>query len=223
MIPLPWSFTSYEDFVNCPRSFHAKRVAKTVKTVETEEMVWGNYVHKQFENWQSISGYKLPDTLAEHEPFMKELLSWPGVHKTELKYALDRALIPCGFFDKTVWHRGVIDWHAILRDTARVVDYKTGKPHTKYKQLMLDALWIFARYPDMMEVQVEFYWTKSKTSTPQTYHRKDIGVIWDHFVPDLKQYVVAFATDTWQPRPSGLCNGWCPVKTCEHWKPKRTW
>ena len=35
------------------------------------------------------------------------------------------------------------------------------------------------------------------------------------------QYAQAFKTDTWQPRPSGLCNGWCPVKTCEFWQPKR--
>jgi hypothetical protein len=41
-------------------------------------------------------------------------------------------------------------------------------------------------------------------------------------VPDLKQYATAFKTDVWQPRQSGLCNGWCPVTECEFWKPKRT-
>jgi hypothetical protein len=40
-------------------------------------------------------------------------------------------------------------------------------------------------------------------------------------MPDIKQYQQAFVQDVWQARQSGLCHGWCPVTTCEYWKPKR--
>lgn len=221
MTPFPWSFTSYEDFVNCPRAFHAKRVVKTVKQDETEAMIWGKWVHKQFENRQVEGGGSLDLQLAEHEPLMDELAAQPGAHYTEQRYALNRQLAPCEFFSKDVWHRGIIDWHAVAYQSARVMDYKTGKPHTKFKQLMLDALWIFAEYPDVIEVSVAFYWTKTCALAPQIYRRAEIPTLWDQFVPDLKQYAEAFETDTWQPRPSGLC-GWCPVTTCEHWRRRRS-
>jgi hypothetical protein len=48
-----------------------------------------------------------------------------------------------------------------------------------------------------------------------------MDALWSKFVPDLRQYMEAFKTETWQARPSGLCNGWCPVTECEHWKPKK--
>lgn len=219
MRPLPWSHTAREDFINCPRAYHEKRVLKSVKETETEQMIWGTWVHKQFENRQNAC--PLPDTLAEHEKFMSELDRQPGEHFTERKVALDRTVKPCEFFGKAVWWRGVIDWHSISYQFARVVDYKTGKPHTKYGQLKENALWIFSAYPEVKEAHVSFYWTKTQTSTAQTYRREQAPELWSEIAPDLTQYAEAFKTDTWQPRQSGLCNGWCPVTGCEFWKPKR--
>ena len=51
--------------------------------------------------------------------------------------------------------------------------------------------------------------------------RDQIDQLWAPFIGDLKQYMQAFREDIWQPRQSGLCNGWCPVTDCEFWKPKR--
>jgi len=158
--------------------------------------------------------------LREHEPFMRDLKGQSGEHYTELRYALDRTLTHCEFFAPTVWHRGVIDWHSVAYQFARIVDYKTGKPHNKPDQLMLNALWIFAKYRDVKEIVSQYYWTRSQSTTDERYRRADIPAMWAHFAPNLSQYVEAFHTDTWQPRPSGLC-GWCPVTSCEHWKPNR--
>lgn len=221
MKPLPWSFTSLDDFVNCPRAYHAKRVAKTVKEEKTEAIIWGERVHKAFEERQR-DGLVLPPELEEHEPFMAKLDKLYGVATTEEKIALNRQGQPCGFFDKDVWFRGVADYKKVADRHAFVVDYKTGKPHSKFKQLKLFALHTFAAHPEVELVGVRFYWTKTATDTGENYHRYQIPALWKEFIPDLKQYAEAFKSDTWQPRQSGLCHGWCPVKDCEFWKAKRT-
>ena len=70
-------------------------------------------------------------------------------------------------------------------------------------------------------MRAEYYWTQTKTTNGMTITRDQIPAIWREFLPALKQYAEAYATDTWQPRQSGLCNGWCPVTDCEFWRPKR--
>lgn len=220
MKPLPWSYSSLDDFVNCPRSYYEKRVAKSVKEEKSEQMIWGERVHKAFEDRQGL-GTPLPPELAEHEPFMQRLQDMPGEFSTERKIALNRAMQPCGFFDKDVWFRGIIDYTKRHENIAQIVDYKTGKPHSKFQQLKLFAIHIFAEHPEVDIVDVRFYWTKTCSTTFEVYRRKQIDDLWKMFVPNLKQYAQAFREDIWQPRPSGLCNGWCPVKTCEFWKPKR--
>lgn len=220
MKPLPWSYTSLDDFVNCPRQFYEKRVAKSVKEEKSEQMIWGERVHKWFELRQ-LENQALPDDVAEHEPFMQRLKKMPGLAWTEQKVALNRKMETCGFFDADVWFRGVIDYKKVHREHAVVVDYKTGKPHSKFNQLKLFALHTFADHPDVEAVDVMFYWTKTQGTTKQIYRRSEIPELWKSFVPNLRQYAQAFKEDIWQPRPSGLCNGWCSVTSCEFWKPRR--
>jgi len=218
---MPWSHSALEDFKNCPKAFHAKRVAKTVKEEQSDAIIWGNKVHTAFEE-RIRDSTPLPDYLQEHEPFMQELADLQGQTFAEQKIALDTRMQPTTFFAKDVWMRGVIDFLNVHGDGALVVDYKTGKPHSDMGQLKLSALHTFAAYPEVQFVTVKYYWTKTCSDEPEeTYTRDQIREMWSEFVPDLKQYVEAFKTDTWQARPSGLCNGWCPVTSCEHWKPKR--
>jgi len=220
--PLPWSYSSLEDFVNCPRSYHEKRILKSVKEDESEQMIWGTTVHKHFEDRQK-HGTPLPRELMQFEPLMVRLDNIPGDFFAERKVALTRQLEPCDFFAKDAWWRGVIDWTKInITDRkAKIYDYKTGKMHSKFKQLKLFALHTFYSYAEVDEVDVKFYWTQTQMTTGETYRRDEIQKIWLEFIPDLKQYVEAFKTDVWQPRPSGLCNGWCPVTSCEFWRPRK--
>ena len=115
----------------------------------------------------------------------------------------------------------MIDFIVVDGATARVVDHKTGKHHTKFGQLKLFAIHTFIAHPEVTTVRAEFYWTQTLTSGGVTWTRDQLPAMWSQFLPALKQYAQAFQTDTWQPRPSGLCNGWCPVIDCEFWKPKR--
>ena len=41
------------------------------------------------------------------------------------------------------------------------------------------------------------------------------------FIPRIRRMERAYEQDTWPAKPSGLCAGWCPVKTCPHYKDKK--
>lgn len=220
MIPKPWSYSALSDFENCPRAFYEKKVAKSVTETKGEATVWGEVAHEHFEH-RLRDGVALPDILATHEEFMSYLDALPGTALVEAKIALDRALKPCAFFDDSVWYRGVIDYGKVNGEHARLVDHKTGKHHAKFGQLKLFALHTFITYPEVNEIRAEYYWTQTKTTNGETYTRDQQPKLWAEFLPALRQYAQAFTEDTWQPRPSGLCNGWCPVEDCEFWKPKR--
>lgn len=221
MTPKPWSHSALEQFKNCPRQYHEVRIAKSVTETKGEATIWGEQVHKHFEDYLT-DGVVLPPELSAHEPFLNRLLDLPHDHRfVEQRIALNRTATPCEFFGDDVWFRGVIDFGIVHGDFARIIDFKTGKHHTKFGQLKLFALHTFAAYPEVQSVRCEYYWTQTLTLNGQTYIREQIPSLWASFIPDLKQYAEAFRTDTWQPRPSGLCNGWCCVTDCEFWRPKR--
>lgn len=221
MKPIPWSYSGLSQFVNCPRQFEAVRVSKSVVEAQGEAQKWGEWVHKQFEDRQR-DGTPLHEDLIAHEGYMARLAALPGEHFCEQKVALDKSLQPCDFFDKgRVWNRGVIDFMAIEHHRAIIVDYKTGKVKPDLKQLALFALFTFHTYPQVTACYTRYYWTQTQKETEEEFLRGRIPEIWKKFLPDLKQYNEAFLTDTWQPRQSGLCSGWCPVTECEFWKPKR--
>ena len=220
MKPKPWSFSALDKFKTCPRQYLEVNVLKSVQDSQSDQLIWGNRVHKAFENRVKLDS-KLPVEMKEHDEFLQGLCDAAGNISAEQKVALDRRLKPCTYFAKDVWFRGVIDYATIDDTTAHVVDYKTGKQHHKIEQLASFALWIFAAHPKVEQVTTDFYWTKTRSCTGEVWDRGQIPKMWGLFTGDLKQYAEAFKTNTWQPRPSGLCNGWCPVHECEHWSPKR--
>lgn len=220
MKPAPWSHSRLSAFENCPRQYYETTVAKTVQETKGEATIWGEEVHKHFEN-RLGEGIPLPPALEMHEDFMQVLDNFPGEKLVEARIALNTKLEPCEFFGSDVWYRGVIDYGKIHENFAHLIDHKTGKSHNKFGQLKLFALHTFAAYPQVDEVRCDYYWTQSKSTSGATYTRDMIPDLWQQFVPSLKQYAEAYITDTWQPRQSGLCAGWCPVTTCEFWRPKR--
>lgn len=222
--PLPFTFSSLETFINCPLMFYHKYVVKDVKDEPGEAAIYGTNVHAHFENYMNASGgYALPKDIVGHKPKLDQLLAKDGIFWCEEKVALGKDLQPCRYDDPDRLWRGNIDFRLVDRDeqSATLVDYKTGKQRIKWPQLGLYALHTFAAFPNINLVNAQFYWTQFSETTKKVWSRDDTREIWLMFVGDLKQYKEAFKTDTWQPRPSGLCRGWCAVKTCRHWSPRR--
>ena len=218
--PKPWSYTALDTFKNCPRMYREKYVTKSVVETKTEAMIYGERVHKHFEDRQA-TGVPLPADLEKHEPYMLKLEEKPGVAFTEMKSGINTKMQACHFFDRDVWVRVIKDFEKIDGTTSTIVDYKTGKPHQKIEQLALFALHTFVLNPQVDLVNVQYYWTMTASTTKKVWGRAEIAWLWALFLPDLRQYAEAWQTDVWQPRQSGLCRGWCPVKECEFWTPKQ--
>jgi RecB family exonuclease len=230
---LPWSYSSLNEFSTCPYAYYHKHVLKDLpKQVETPELKTGKFVHTQFENYVKYDGRKeLDSSLIGHRDYLDGLRTAYGDKKTELKWGLTKDLQPTAFFGEDVWARGVIDYQREyhfkdehdpkkLHTAYKMVDYKTGaKKNVSEKQLKLFALYGFAAGASL--VTTEYYWTSDHTTTKKVYGIKEAKDMWGDFIPDLKQYKDAFKTDTWQKRPNGLCHGYCEVKKCTHWKPKK--
>lgn len=216
MKPLPWSYSSYSTFENCPRQYHGRYVTKEVKDQGNEQSIYGTRVHKDFENFTNGVA-PLPDDVIEHRGFLQSLMDKPGTYFAEQKVGLNAKRQPTHFFATDVWWRGVIDFKSVHEPERRalIVDYKTGKPHNKFDQLKLCALHTFALHPTIDIVQCKYYWTQTRSVSQAVYERSQIPDLWAGFVPTLRQYVDAFKTDTWQPRQSGLCKEHCADLSCE--------
>lgn len=220
MKPLPWSFSSISDFENCPKAFYEKRVTKSVVDPPNEAGDWGDYVHKNFEKYLR-DHVPLPGNLVQFQDYLDRIAAGSGEMHVECKYAVTRELEPCDFFDKRVWCRAILDVLHLDGTRARVIDHKTGKMKSSSRQLKLCALMVFMHHPEITEVRTGYVWLKTRALTKDTFYRSQIAELWLEFLPTLQQYKRAFAEVMFTPKQSGLCNGWCPVTTCEFWRPKR--
>jgi len=227
MRPLPWSHSALSDFLNCPKAYYHKRIAKDVVDPPNEAGQWGDYVHKEFEKylnaWMPLKTvhHPLPDDLEHYREYLNAIAALPGKMYVECKYAITTQLLPCDFFAKDVWCRAILDVIHINGESASVIDHKTGKRKVNARQLKLSALMVFLHHPDVQAVKTGYFWLKDRVFDTEHYVRKNEAELWQEFLPDLNRYREAAQTMTFMPRPSGLCNGWCPVHACEFWKPKR--
>ena len=229
MQPKPWSISSLDRFDNCPKQYNAVVVAKRVKDDMGAAADYGNYIHEHFEHYlrdrtplpttnpMHFNGERTP---AYYQAYCDYLLTLPGEHRIEMKLALNKKLEPCDFWSPDVWVRGKADFLALDGVIARGIDHKTGKRKPS-RQMTLMALLLFHHFPEIEEVRTAFFWLKVNERDTGKYVRADIPAMWNQFVTSLNQYKLAYHTDKWQARESGLCHGWCPVTDCAFWKPKR--
>jgi hypothetical protein len=141
----------------------------------------------------------------------------PGAKLCEQKMAVDKNFQPTDW--SNAWSRGIADVLVVHEDKAAVMDYKTGKRKLT-DQLTLYAAYTFAKYPEVNTVTTGFVWLKDKKIDRESFDRADNAKIWQNFLPRVRKLEIAYEKDAWPCRPSGLCRGWCPVKTCEFYKSK---
>jgi CRISPR/Cas system-associated exonuclease Cas4 (RecB family) len=213
----PWSYSNLEKFETCPRQYYELKVAKSIVEPEGEAAKWGKLVHSAFE-YRIRDKVPLPAAMQKWEPFAKKIEALPGQKFCELEVALDASYQPTEW--AKAWTRGVIDFVGVAGSTAVVIDYKTGKRKPS-EQLRLYAAYIFALHPEVNKVSTGFAWLQSNKLDREMIQREELPVVWRGFIERAARLKSAFDRESWPERPSGLCNGWCPVKQCRHYKPKR--
>jgi hypothetical protein len=192
------------------------RVVKRVQEPETEAIKWGNRVHKALED-NIKSDTPLEETLSVFQTVLDSVRKIPGEFHAERKFAINRKFEPVDYDDPTAWCRCITDLFIHCGDTAVAMDWKTGKVKNDFEQLKLNALLIFAHYPEIERIKVAYIWLKFKKVTKNEYTRTGPqAATWDKFVMATTFMENSYRNNFWPKRRSGLCRDWCPVHSCEH-------
>jgi hypothetical protein len=212
-----WSFSSFKQYVNCPRQYHEVKVLKRYETKPTHQMLYGTNVHEALETYAK-DGTDLPHNYKRFATLVDPLLEIDGERYIEHKMALTADKAPCGFYDKQYWVRGIVDLLIVSGDTAFIVDYKTGSDkYPDMKQLKLMALMTFTHFPEVNTVRAGLLFVLHNNFMPDEYQRDKMEELWDAFTPDLMRMELSYKEDKWQANPTPLC-GWCPVTECEFYR-----
>lgn len=217
-----WSYSSLTKFETCPRQYQLTRVTKVVKDAMGKEALWGQKVHSALEHRVKFKT-PLPEGMGKWEPICARFDKAKGRVFTEQQMALTKNLTTTGWWDKDAWCRGVIDVGVDSGRKAVLLDYKTGKVKHDMDQLKMFAAVYMSANPAVEQVRTGYVWLVNNTTTQEEFTRADLPELWQDFTSRSQRLDNAYQTDKWLPRPSGLCNGWCPAKGhCEFWKPPKT-
>lgn len=221
-----WSYSALSDFESCPYSYAEKRIYKRAVTEDTEEIRWGRRVHEALEAY--LKGGEVTETMRPYFMYAQGLLNCPKDKLlVENKLALGRDFKPVSWFDRAVWGRGVIDVAVLKGDLAMIYDWKTGKVKDDQTQLKIFCCFLAHHYPELQKFQASFIFLKEpdprkaviKLKEPLT--RKDLVNVWGELIPRIKRMEDACRCGIFPKKTSGLCRGWCPVKSCEHYSERR--
>lgn len=204
-------------FETCPKQFYHVNVLKEHPYKDTPATIYGKEFHTACELFIR-DGTPIPEKFGFMRPALERLAALPGEKHCELKMGLTANLEACDFFDRNVWFRGVVDLLIIDGAEARVIDYKTSKS-SKYAdtgQLQLMALSVFKHFPQVEKVKAALLFTIAKDMVKQSYSVRDEAALWRPWIHKCAALEKAFETNVWNPKPSGLCRGHCPVTQCPH-------
>lgn len=210
-----WTYSDLDGYETCPRKYFETKVLRRFKDSNVANQ-WGVRAHNAFEA-RIKEGTPLPEGMQQWESMAVKIINLPGTKLSEFKLSITPSFEPAPWGN--AWSRGKADLVVLDGERAAVLDYKTGKFRPS-EQLKLYAGYVFATQPEVERVQTGYVWLKERRVTQDTFHRKDVPEIWKEFLPRVKRLEKAFNGSEWPCRPSGLCNGWCPVETCEHYKSK---
>lgn len=215
--PFAWSYSRLKNFASCPRRHYHCDIAKDVKEEESEQLLWGNEVHKRLAN-RIAKREPLPAGMEQYEKWVERILgAGPNAqYLVEQKLAINADFGKTGFFDKDVWFRAVGDVITLLGPVALIADWKTGKIIEDSQQLALSAAVVFAHYPQVQRVRSEFIWLKEDASSRADFNRADMPAMWRHLWPRIEELKNAHDKNEYPAKPGPLCRRYCPVKQCPH-------
>ena len=212
----PWSFSSLTAFETCPRRYYHLKVVKDTTDPPNEATAWGKTVHKHMEDRVS-HGAPLPTVISSYEKMAAMIADSPGEKLVEQQLAVDANLQPTEWMSPTAWCRGIVDVGVLTTKHVVLLDWKTGKRKPQSDQLKLFAGLAFSHYPSVSTAATGFVWLKEKRVDKALFHRTNVSVIWLQFEPRVQRLERAYNDNKFPPKPSGLCNKWCPVphRKCE--------
>lgn len=217
MTSYSWSYSSLDLFQQCPHKYYRLKVKKDIKEPVGEHLVYGLDMHKAAEEYIK-DGKPIPERFNYLTPVLNKLKEYAGEKLCEYRMGLTRNLDSCGFFDKQVWWRGVADLIILNGDSAKIIDYKTGKSskHADTKQLEILSLAVFKHFPQVKRVKGGLIFVVANEFVKGEFNVEQSSIYWQRWLTGTAQLEKAFEVDVWNPRPNFTCKKWCPVKDCTH-------
>lgn len=215
---LKHSYSSIKDFQGCRRRYHEVRILKKFKQSDTEATLYGTAVHKAFEDFIR-DGTPLPPQFDRFRAYVEPLARLGGTILCEHKMGMRKDFVPCEFFAKDVWFRGIPDFLHLneAQTVARVVDYKTGKSarFADPGQLELMAGMIMQHYPTVQKVKGMLMFVVAGQMVPCKFKRKQLPDILSRWAGEANLIEEQADLNVWNPTSGFLCK-FCPVTTCEY-------
>jgi len=211
-----WSYSSLSLFQQCPKKYYHLRVAKNVFDPPSPQMRYGLDAHKAAEEYVRDSTPLPPQFSYLQEPLDK-LRSMPGKIYCEQKLGLTKDLEPCDFDAKDAWWRGIADFLCIDGDSAKVIDYKTGKnTYADTKQLELLSLAVFKHHPQVKFIKGALLFVIHTALVKDKYSHDEQDARWAKWLEETSRLDAAYETNVWNPKQNFTCRAWCPVTNCKH-------
>jgi len=211
-----WSPSAISDYVNCPMSYGAKRFYETIPYVETEAMRAGTEEHKALE--LRLQGKTLPEGYTRGEKYCRVIESCAagGQIFTEKQLAINRDMKFVKWFAKDAYGRCQIDVLALKGKNSFIGDWKSGSIRENSLQLKINACFVSLLYPELEQFNLRYIWLKHDAATGEVFKKAQIPELWEEIFGWIRRMEDAWATESFAPKPSGLCRAYCSVNNCPH-------
>ena len=204
---LAWSHSRVDDYKRCPKMMWHKAIKKDVPFVKTEQMKWGDRVHKALE-YRVRDKVPLTGEFEQYEPIAAAIDRAPGHVLCENKITLNPGLTPTGYFADDAYVRVIVDVMKINGSVGFMGDYKTGKIKFDEAQLKLFAAVGFQAYPEVHKWTTAYIWTKDKIIDPAVYTRDQLPTMWAELLQVPNEMQKSYVLNHWPAKPGFQCK-WC--------------
>jgi PD-(D/E)XK nuclease superfamily len=216
--PFSWSYSKLKNYETCGKRYFNIDIAKKYKEEESEELAYGNQLHKVLA--AAISGKApLPPGYTKFQTYVDQICGVTNGSSqilVEQQMAITSEFTATKWFGDDAWFRGIADVIKINGPVAAAVDWKTGKIVEDGIQLALIAQCVFAHYPQVQKIRTEFVWLKYEAKTRADFTRADMVSVWGGLLPRVHTLENAHKANEFPPKPGGLCARYCVVTSCPH-------
>ena len=219
-LPAAWSYSRLDGFEVCPKQFHAKSIAKTLKEPESEHQTYGKEVHLSFAHFLTKDKL-LPLHLRHWTKLLTQIKAAPGEKIVEQKICINASYEPVDWFAKDAWCRVISDCTILNGARGALFDWKTGKVSDDFTQLKIAAAVVMLLAPEVESLDLAYVWLKTKQVTRDRLLRADATKVWADLMPRLARYQYAFDNLEFPPRPGDPQCGWCHLTSCPYNKKKQ--
>jgi len=219
-----WSYSALKTFEECPYRSYISKVKK-IQEVSGPAAERGTLIHQEAEDYVNGTLGEFPATLSKFKSQFEELRALFVDAKVELEgeWGFNLDWSPVGWMEKDTWARIKLD--ALVHQdeqSARVIDYKTGKKWGNEighaQQCLLYAIGTFFRYPHIEFVQTELWYLDKGETTIKQWTREQAM----QFTPNWhKRALVMTTANEFPPTPSKNACRWCSYKKGDH--PECSW